>query len=76
MSGMKTGPPGLAVNLCARNGRSQPWGSPCQTEAVSSTMESTPRDSYPPSVAERCRDINQLPITMEYPTIARQEGRG
>jgi hypothetical protein len=38
-------------------------------------MESMPRISDPPTAAEGCRDINRLPITMEHPTVACQEGR-
>jgi hypothetical protein len=74
MSGLKKFPQ-TGLQPCADNGRSQTWGSPCQTEAISSAMESTPGHSGPPTAAEGCRDIDRLPITMEYPTVTCQEGR-
>jgi hypothetical protein len=47
-----------APQPCTHTGGIQAWGSSCQTEAVSSTTESIPRNSDPPTEAEGCRDIN------------------
>jgi hypothetical protein len=73
MSGLRTGPQSGSLSW-ACNGRTQAWGFPCQSEAVSGTMESMTRNSDPPTMAEGCRDINRLPITMEHPTAACQKG--
>jgi hypothetical protein len=50
-------------------------GFPCQTEAISNAMGSTPRNSEPLTLAEGCRDIDQMPIAMEHPTVTHQESR-
>jgi hypothetical protein len=33
-----------------------------------------PKNSDPPTVAKGCRDINQMPISMEHPTVTCQGG--